>query len=425
MCLDEAKGTDKIMNGYLVSEKEADCVGCGACVQICSHHAICMTENRYGFIYPQIDQKKCVQCGLCHNVCPMEHEIIKNPMNRLSFGGYIKDEKIRRNSTSGGAFTAICKAFCDTDYVIYGAASEGINVMHKEISDIDHIDIFYSSKYAQSFIGNSYAKAKADIQNGKKVLFSGTPCQIAGLYRYLKNVDQGKLLTVEVICGGIPSALFVKKYNEWCISKYGTAIKTFNYRYTGKNRWDDQIIYVELENGKTFITTRWFSRFYSIFLQRLMSRPSCNACRFTSNERIADITIADLWGVDREYPELYDNGEGCSWIICNSEKGIQVFENAKKYMTGHEVDFEAMRRYQSIGLIRKIVHSRYKEFMEDLLVMDYPQLCKKWYKKPTLRLLYQKRIWNNRRRVLLWKIKSKYNYIRHVLNNEGRKKVEN
>ena len=100
-------------------------------------------------------------------------------------------------------------------------------------------------------------------------------------------------------------------------------------------------------------------------------------------------------------------------------------ENAKKYMTGHEVDFEAMRRYQSIGLIRKIVHSRYKEFMEDLLVMDYPQLCKKWYKKPTLRLLYQKRIWNNRRRVLLWKIKSKYNYIRHVLNNEGRKKVEN
>ncbi len=238
-------------------------------------------------------------------------------------------------------------------------------------------------------------------------------------------LDQGKLLTVEVICGGIPSALFVKKYNEWCISKYGTAIKTFNYRYTGKNRWDDQIIYVELENGKTFITTRWFSRFYSIFLQRLMSRPSCNACRFTSNERVADITIADLWGVDREYPELYDNGEGCSWIICNSEKGIQVFENAKKYMTGHEVDFEAMRRYQSIGLIRKIVHSRYKEFMEDLLVMDYPQLCKKWYKKPTLRLLYQKRIWNNRRRVLLWKIKSKYNYIRHVLNNEGRKKVEN
>jgi len=396
------------MNGYLVSGKEADCVGCEACVQVCNHHAISMTENAYGFIYPQIDQKKCVQCGLCHDVCPMEHEIVKHPTHQLSFGGYTKDKNVRQNSTSGGAFTAICKAFCDENYVIYGAAAKGIQVTHKRISDIHDIEIFYSSKYAQSMIGNSYADAKNDLRNGKKVLFSGTPCQVAGLYRYLKNTDQKNLLTVEVLCTGIPSALFVKKYNEWCTSKYGSTIKIFNYRYTGKNKWDDQSTYTELENGKVIVTDRWFSKFYSIFLQRLMSRPACNVCRFVSNERVADITLSDLWGVDREYPDLYDSGAGCSWVICNSEKGRHVFETAKKEMIGHEVDFESMRKYQRPGMIQKTVHPQYEKFMEDLLVMDYQQLCKKWYKKPTLQLLYQKKVWNNRNRVRFWKLKNKF-----------------
>ena len=137
-----------------------------------------------------------------------------------------------------------------------------------------------------------------------------------------------------------------------------------------------------------------------------MSRPACNVCRFVSRERVADITLSDLWGLDREYPELYDNGAGSSWIICNSEKGYEVLLEAEKELIGHDVDFEKMRKYQRPGMIEKTVHPKYDEFMEDLLVMDYENLCKKWYKKPTLQLLYQKRVWNNRNRVRVWKIKN-------------------
>lgn len=394
------------MDGYLVTGEEKDCVGCEGCVQICNHDAISMKENLYGFTYPKIDTNKCIECGLCNRVCPMEHELIKHKEHKKSFGGYIRDEAIRKKSTSGGGFAAICRAFCDDNYVIYGAVSEGIKVFHKGIVDVNNLEIFHSSKYAQSIMGNSFKEVRDYLKNGKKVLFSGTPCQVAGLYRYLLNVNQEKLLTVEVLCTGIPSSLFIKKYDEWCYDKFGAKIKEFNYRYTGKNKWDDQSTYTELENGKKIVTDRWFSKFFSIFLQRLMSRPACNECRFVTKERVADITLSDLWGVDREYPELYDNGAGSSWIICNSEKGYKILLDAEKELVGHEVDFEKMRKYQRPGMIQKTVHPRYDEFMEDLLVMDYSQLCKKWYKKPTLHLLFQKRVWNNRNRVRVWKIKN-------------------
>lgn len=393
------------MSGYLSSKAEKDCVGCEACNQICEQNAISIIENRYGFIYPVIDSEKCVQCGLCLKVCPLENEIIKNESYKLSFGGYIKDDKVREKSTSGGAFTAICRAFCDKDYVIYGAASNGLRVAHTYVEEIDKIEIFYSSKYAQSRIGNSFNEIKKFLRNGKKVLFSGTPCQIAGLYSFLKGENIEKLLTVEVLCTGIPTALFVRKYDEWCLDEYKSSIKLFNYRYTNKDRWDDQSTYIELENGKTIITQRWFSSFYSIFLQRLMSRPSCNACRFVSRERVADITLSDLWGADRECPDLYNKGVGSSWIICNSNKGLEVFKSAREEMIGHSVDFEAMRKYQRPGMIEKNTHPRYNEFMDDLLVMNYMQLCKKWAKKPSVNLLFQKKIWNNRNRVRIWKVK--------------------
>ena len=392
------------MDGYLVTGKEKDCVSCEGCIQICNHGAISMQENKYGFSYPKIDLNKCVECGLCNLVCPMEHKLVKHQTHKRSFGGYIKDEATRNKSTSGGGFAAICRTFCDENYVIYGAVSEGINVFHKYISDVSELEIFHSSKYAQSNMANSFKEIKDHLRKGKKVVFSGTPCQVAGLYRYLINVEQKNLLTIEVLCTGIPSRLFIKKYDEWCCDKYGARIKEFNYRYTGKNKWDDQSTYTELENGKRIITDRWFSRFFSIFLQRLMSRPACNECRFVTEERVADITLSDLWGVDREYPELYDNGAGSSWIICNSDKGYEILLKAESQLIGHDVDFEKMKKYQRPGLIQKTVHPRYDEFMEDLLTMNYIQLCKKWYKRPSIQLLFQKKVWNNRNRVRIWKL---------------------
>ncbi len=394
------------MSGYFTSKNKRDCVACGACAQVCPCAAITMEFDEYGFLYPVIDYEKCISCNRCVEVCLFEEDLHKHEGPLYSYGGYIKDRKIRENSTSGGAFTAICSAFCDgcDPYAVFGSASDKMRIYHTYVNKIDDIFIFNSSKYGQSVMGDSFRHAKSFLKEKKRVVFSGTPCQIAALYRFLGEEEFPDLLTVEVLCTGIPSSLFVEKYDEWCFHKYGSHIQVFNYRYTNHNRWDDQSTLVELDNGKKIVTARWFSNFYSIFLQRLMSRPSCNECKFVTKGRVADITLSDLWGVDRECPDLYEDGSGSSWIICNTQKGLETLERAKQIMTGHEVDFEQMRKYQRPGLIQKTVHPSYDEFMEDIKTMDYKALCRKWAKKPSLRLLFQKYIYNNRMRVRIWKM---------------------
>ncbi len=399
------------MHGYLSNGSKSECVACGGCAQNCPCSAISMTIDEYGFVYPRVDKDKCISCNKCINVCMFEGQIQKQYEPLFSYGGYCIDKGIREKSTSGGAFSAICKAYAmKRDCVFFGSTSDRLKIYHTYVENINNINIFNSSKYGQSEIGESYKQVKVFLDKKKYVVFSGTPCQIAGLIKFLGKTDTSRLLTVEVLCTGIPSALFMKKYEEWCNIKYGSSIKSFNYRFTNKNKWDDQPTLVELETGKRIITARWFSNFYSIFLQRLMSRPSCNKCQFVTKKRTADITLSDLWGLDKEYPDLYDDGSGSSWIICNSEKGIETFEKARNYMIGHEVEYDRMRKYQRPGLIEKTVHPSYDIFMEDLKNMNYPELCKKWAKKPTLKLLFQKYVYNNRMRVRIWKLKQ---YIKH------------
>lgn len=395
------------MSGYLTSKNKSDCVACGSCAQVCPCSAITMKFDEYGFLYPVIDHEKCISCSRCVETCLFESDLHKNDEPLYSYGGYINDKRIRENSTSGGAFTAICSAFCSgcDPCAVFGSTSDKLKIYHTYVNNIDDIYIFNSSKYGQSIMGDSFSYVKLFLKEEKRVVFSGTPCQVAALYMFLGEEDFPNLLTIDVLCTGIPSSLFVEKYDEWCFRKYGSHIRVFNYRYTNHSRWDDQSTLVELDNGKKIITARWFSDFYSIFLQRLMSRPSCNKCKFVTKERVADITLADLWGVDRECPDLYDNGSGSSWIICNTQKGLETFNNAKQMMTGHAVDFEHMRKYQRPGLIQKTVHPSYNEFMEDIRIMDYTTLSKKWAKKPNLKLLFQKYIYNNRMRVRIWEIK--------------------
>lgn len=242
---------------YLDTEKKEECFGCEACQQICPKAAITMKEDEEGFRYPAIDENLCIHCNLCRKACPHQTPPSKYKNNKYAFGGYNKDGQVRFNSTSGGAFSAIVDAYCDDNYAIFGAQAKGLLVFHSYILDKKRVSKFRKSKYSQSIIGNSYKQAMSFLREGRKVVFSGTPCQIAGLYSYFaaKNfIKTEKLLTVEVVCEGVPSPLYVRKMDKYFQHKYGAAIKDLDYRYTGKSllgngKWDFQIMKSEITRG--------------------------------------------------------------------------------------------------------------------------------------------------------------------------------
>lgn len=334
-----------------------------------------------------------------------------NRTEQYVFGGYNKDEKVRFESTSGGAFSAIVDAYCDENYVIFGAESDGLNVNHSYITDKKNLYKYRKSKYSQSKMGSSYMEVKNFLLDEKKVLFSGTPCQIAGLKMFLQNMDTSNLLTVEVVCEGVPSPLYIRKYEKDLENKYGKKIESLDYRYTGKSffncgKWDFEVMRTKLVgNKKCIIVDRWFNPFWKIWIDHLISRPSCYECHFAQQKRTADITMGDLWGVHLYCPELYGNNGGSSVVFANSPKGKEVLLKAQRCMYGHELKLEDALKYQAP--MRKHIDSNpYRvQCMKDLQSdMSYKEINRKWANKPTIGLLWQKYVWGNRQKVLLWNL---------------------
>lgn len=407
-----------MMSCFLDTFKKEDCLGCEACLQVCHCDAIAMEEDEEGFRYPKIDEQKCVSCGLCRKACPMQHMPDRYSNDKMAFGGYIKDADARAKSTSGGAFSAIAEAYCEKDYVIFGAEAEGVRVFHSYTKDINELDKYRKSKYSQSVIGHSYQECKAFLDEGKRVLFSGTPCQIAGLKAYLQNKDYDNLLTVEVICEGVPSPKYIEKYADSLRKRFGSEIIELDYRYTDANatenpisgKWDFQVMHTTLENGKRLKKDRWFNPFWSVWLNHLMSRPSCYSCPFANTARVADISLGDLWGVHLYCPELYGRNLGSSLVVCNTAKGKAIFKKTEQFMHGHELAFETALKYQSP--MRKTIsyNPDRSDFMKELMdtEISYEEINRKWAKKPTLKLLYQKYIWGNRQKIAFWNLKKRF-----------------
>lgn len=401
---------------YLNSGIKSECFGCEACAQICSVSAITMLEDDEGFNYPVIDNDKCIGCGQCRKVCPYTYTPEYQKEEKYVFGGYHRNKYIRFDSTSGGAFSAIIDAFCDENYVIFGAESQRLKVFHSFITDKKDLSKYRKSKYSQSKIGNSYKQVKNFLEAGKKVLFSGTPCQIAGLDNYLKKAQKNNLLTVEVVCEGVPSPLYIRKYNNYIKGKYSAEIEYLDYRFTGNSifnngKWDFEVMKTDLicnQNNKSLSLQkdRWFNPFWSVWLKHLMSRPSCYECPFARQERVADITLGDLWGVHLYCPEVYGKNGGSSLIVCNSSKGKAVFQKAREKMYGHDLVFSDALKYQGPMRDHIAYNNDRDAFMYDLKSsMTYKEINNKWADKPSLKLLFSKYIWGNRQKIWLWNIR--------------------
>ena len=307
-----------------------DCCGCTACKSICSKKAITMQPDEEGFLYPIINKVLCVECGMCKTVCPLQKEVnlqchLSKP---LIYALKHKSEEVIMSSSSGGAYTAISDYALNTSGNIYGVQfNKDFTVHHVKASTKNGRDAFKGSKYVQSDLGDVLLEVKRDLVAGRTVLFTGTPCQTAGLSMFLESVDTTNLILNDIICHGTPSPLIWREYVKFIKRKYNSNLKAYTFRFKEKG-WRGYNVKVVFEDGKIKLNSRDIKIYVKIFSSALALRPSCYYCKFANMNRPSDITIGDFWGIEKCMPEMDDN-KGVSLVIVNTVKGEKVFEQIK------------------------------------------------------------------------------------------------
>lgn len=305
------------------------CTGCMACYNACPKSAINMYPNEEGFIHPVITQEKCINCGLCIKVCPVINITKLHQKSNLVYSGWSNDEEIRLRSSSGGAFSEIAKYVISSGGVVFGCMlNEKLKAIHTYIDNVDDLYKLQQSKYVQSYIGDSFRQAKKYLDEKKNVLFSGVPCQIAGLRNYLRR-EYSNLWTIDIICHGVPSPLLFEEYKSWQMSAGGFTkihdIKFRDKRYSW-NFFNMKIIGIgQGSQKKTYIGTYYRDPYIRGFLRDYFLRQSCHRCIYTRPERVSDFTIADWWGY--KPMDKKDEGymyKGVSMIIANTKKADSI-----------------------------------------------------------------------------------------------------
>ncbi|MDM8234239.1 Coenzyme F420 hydrogenase/dehydrogenase, beta subunit C-terminal domain [Phocaeicola barnesiae] len=316
-----------------------DCCGCSACVQRCPKHCIHLTEDAEGFLYPIIDKKICINCGICENVCPLLHPSKPIPVLKTLAVKNVHEEE-RFSSSSGGVFISIAKTILQKGGVVFGAVyDEHWEVKHTYAETKKNVKAMMGSKYLQSRIENSYIETERFLKSGREVLFTGTPCQIAGLRKFLRK-NYPNLLTVDFLCHGVPSPGVWRKYLYETFSNLHTnssssqniipAITSISFREK-THGWKN--FSIEFRGNSIPQTGRNITLLSDIhrenpfmrgFLSDIYLRPSCYNCRCKNGVSQSDLTIADYWGIDKLMPD-FDDDKGIGLVLINTSKGESYF----------------------------------------------------------------------------------------------------
>lgn len=317
----------------LYKEKQ-ECCGCGACADVCEKHAITMEMDEEGFLYPAVDEQKCVFCQRCRQVCPLKKETVFQRRYRY-YGAVNKDQHVRNRSSSGGVFSLLA------DYVLHRSGSvfaagydPEMNVVHMEITDAKDLDRVRRSKYVQSDTGMIFRKIWARLEEGRWVLFIGTPCQAEALRLYLDQ-EYDRLIIADLVCYGAASPQIWKKYLCWLERRYGGKIEEYDFR-DKRNR--DHGHTVSWKNGKEEKAYPLHKDPYiQLYFHNYTIRPSCFQCPFCTTERNSDITLGDFWGVEKIRPEI-DDRMGVSLVMTHSEKGEALWSEIRKKCVSFECE---------------------------------------------------------------------------------------
>lgn len=354
---------------------KTDCSGCGACVCACPAKCLSMKSDREGFYYPHIDDKNCINCGKCLSVCSVKSKPGTCSYNRRVFMVQHKNDRIRRESTSGGAFTAIAEHIIKNGGIVFGAGMDkNFRVCHMPAYDIEQLALFRNSKYSQSDLGDTFLKIKKHLTEGKKILFSGTPCQVAGLKKNLPNNEEN-LITVDVVCRGIPSPLVFEKYINYQKKKFGEFDKVlFRDKYSG---YTHTAMSLYRNNVCLYHNGLEYDPMLKLFYQGMICRPVCSNCRFKEMDRCSDFTLWDCFSA-AEINSKFDDNKGTTFVMLHSKKAEMIFEKIQDNIRACEGETERVCN-STAEMFKSISHNPAREeFFRDVNSMLPEQLFNKW-----------------------------------------------
>lgn len=354
------------------------CTGCTACMNICPKKAISMKIGKDGFKYPVIDQDKCIDCGLCKKVCPVLNTKKNESLNKC-YVAYNKDENSRMSrSSSGGIFELIAKKVLENKGIVIGASFDKDNKLtHIAIEKVEDLEKLKGSKYIQSDLDNIFNYVKEYISN-KKILFVGTPCQVAGLKSFLKK-DYDNLICIDLICHGVPSPKLFNKYIKELEKTYNDKVINYNFRdkCTGWDTYSNTIIF---KNNQISQRNK-DNDFMKLFLSNIALRSSCYNCNFKLGNKYSDITLGDFWGVKNYYPKMYDN-KGVSAVVINTKAGEKTFEDIRNDVVFNECKIEEILAYNPcLKTSCKYLNKRGK-FFDEMDNYSIKNLVKRYARKP-------------------------------------------
>lgn len=378
------------MTSYLLSANDSQCYGCRACEQICPKSAITIEPNNEGFLYPVLDGTRCVKCGLCKTVCPFDNELPKKSEKIRVFAAQYKNRNSLKASSSGGIFSAISDFVLENGGEVAGCIyDESFRAIHILTDDPMIVEKMKGSKYVQSDTANVYLEIQEKLKSGKLVLFSGTPCQVDGLKKFLqKNYDN--LITIDLICHGVPSPLFFEEYLKYIEQKKGkvTGIK---FRDKERNGWCSQgsISYLRNDHEITSSISPFNdSYYYYYYLQNNISRMSCYSCKYSCTDRIGDITIGDYWNIQNIRPDIIPD-DGISVILASTDRGNELLDALQDRLDLYETALVPavkangnLEKPCCMPESRKTIYTRLERQGYEMIAK---QDCKYQYVKPFLR----------------------------------------
>lgn len=370
----------------IANRNKNDCSGCSACIYVCPSNAISMEKDEEGFLYPFIQSEKCVQCGKCDEFCSFKPVIEKDALPN-AYGLKHKDESIRVTSRSGAAFVAFSDIILDRGGSVYGAVmQDDFTVCHMRAETKEQRNLMKTAKYVQSDMKKIYKEVLNDLKKGKEVLFSGTPCQIAGLLELIneKNICRDNLICCDLVCHGVPSPDIWEKYVEYIEYKYNNRIVKANFR-DKQFGWDSHCESFVLNNGKKIVSRDYTDLFY----EHLILRPACHNCYFANINRVGDLTLADFWGIEKNDISFNDN-KGVSLVLINSDRGEKILEEAKNQFEWIKCDVKNC--IQPTLVKPSAVSPRREDFWEEYKKEKFSDLITKYTTPVKMLAKYKRRI---------------------------------